>query len=91
MVFPKAVERRPEKAECIKSTHITREDIGITLETREQRNGHKAAVLWLTGFGSGKSTIAKKLLLNLWNRGCQVTMLDGTMFVMAFAATLVFQ
>lgn len=74
----KAVEKKTGKAECIKSTHITREDIGITLETREQRNGHKAAVLWLTGFsGSGKSTIAKKLLLNLWNRGCQVTMLDG--------------
>jgi len=74
----KLQENKSDNAEAIKSTNITREDTGITLETREARNGHKAAVLWFTGLsGSGKSTIAKKVVMNLWNRGCQVTMLDG--------------
>ncbi len=44
----------------------------------EERNGHKACVLWLTGYsGSGKSTVAKSLVETLFGRGVQVMMLDG--------------
>ena len=61
-----------------KSPHTVREEIGVTREDREQRNGHKAAVVWLTGLsGAGKSTIARALLKRLYDRGCQATMLDG--------------
>ncbi len=44
----------------------------------EKRNGHKGAVLWCTGYsGSGKSTVAKALVRELFAAGCQVMMLDG--------------
>jgi len=62
----------------IKSENITREHFDITTELREERNGHKGAVLWFTGFsGSGKSTIAKALSKQLFEMNCQLTILDG--------------
>ncbi len=45
---------------------------------REKRNGHRGAVLWLTGLsGSGKSTIANGVLRRLFDEGWQVQILDG--------------
>ena len=45
---------------------------------REQRHGHRAAVLWFTGLsGSGKSTVARRLERQLFAQGCQTTYLDG--------------
>ena len=50
----------------------------ISLERREARNGHKAAVVWLTGLsGSGKTTLAKALETALFDLGCQTAFLDG--------------
>jgi bifunctional enzyme CysN/CysC len=50
----------------------------IPREEWEERNRHKAAVLWFTGLsGSGKSTIAKRLVHFLFEHGCRVFMLDG--------------
>lgn len=50
----------------------------ILRETREARNGHKAAVLWLTGYsGAGKSTIARLLEKRLFDAGCGTMLLDG--------------
>jgi len=50
----------------------------ISREAREENNGHKAAVLWLTGFsGSGKSTIARLLEDRLFVAGCGTMILDG--------------
>lgn len=50
----------------------------ISRELYEQRNAHKGAVVWFTGFsGSGKSTLAKAVLHRLFNDGKQVTILDG--------------
>jgi len=50
----------------------------ITREAREKRNGHKAKVIWLTGFsGSGKSTIANALEVELFKRGNRTYCLDG--------------
>ncbi|MBX3077015.1 adenylyl-sulfate kinase [Candidatus Obscuribacterales bacterium] len=45
---------------------------------REEQNGHKGAVLWLTGLsGAGKSTLAKSLENYLFNSGYKVVVLDG--------------
>jgi bifunctional enzyme CysN/CysC len=45
---------------------------------REARNGHKAAVVWLTGLpGSGKSTIAQIVERELFDEGMQTMLLDG--------------
>ncbi|MCA9936273.1 MAG: adenylyl-sulfate kinase [Anaerolineales bacterium] len=61
-----------------KSSNVVWEQEGISLAQREERNGHKAAVLWFTGLsGSGKSTIAKKLEQRLFADGVHTTYLDG--------------
>lgn len=45
---------------------------------REERIGHKAAVLWFTGLsGAGKTTIAGALEKRLFAAGCQTMFLDG--------------
>ena len=52
--------------------------VNIALETREERQRHRAAVLWLTGLsGSGKSTIGRRLERQLFARGCRTMLLDG--------------
>ncbi len=61
-----------------KSSNVVWEQQGISLAQREERNGHKAAVLWFTGLsGSGKSTIAKKLEQRLFAEGVHTMYLDG--------------
>ena len=48
------------------------------MRERENRNGHKSGVLWLTGLsGAGKSTLAFGLGEKLLDRGYQVYVLDG--------------
>ncbi|MGL4604542.1 MAG: adenylyl-sulfate kinase, partial [Iodobacter sp.] len=45
---------------------------------REQRNGHKGAVVWITGLpGSGKSTVASAVEYTLYQEGFQTVVLDG--------------
>ncbi|MCF7822751.1 MAG: adenylyl-sulfate kinase [Candidatus Marinimicrobia bacterium] len=59
-------------------SHITYHPQSISLEEREHKNGHRAAVLWFTGLsGSGKSTVAMALQEELFKRNCQVSTLDG--------------
>ena len=48
------------------------------MREREDRNGHRSGVLWLTGLsGAGKSTLAFGLGEKLLARGYQVYVLDG--------------
>jgi bifunctional enzyme CysN/CysC len=69
------VDAAPERP---KSTNVVWEQEGISLAQREERHGHKAAVLWFTGLsGSGKSTIAKKLEQRLFSDGVHTMFLDG--------------
>ncbi len=50
----------------------------IPREKWEEKNGHKAGVVWLTGYsGSGKTTVAKSLVQSLFSRDIRVMMLDG--------------
>ena len=61
-----------------KSPHTVWSGWNIPKEVREERNGHKAAVIWFTGYsGSGKSTIAKELEKKLFESGYHTMLLDG--------------
>lgn len=45
---------------------------------REKRNGHKGAVVWITGLpGSGKSTVASAVEYTLYREGFQTVVIDG--------------
>lgn len=60
------------------SSNITWHDSEVTKEERQDRNGHKSAVIWFTGLsGSGKSTISVALEKALFNEGKQTYRLDG--------------
>ena len=53
-------------------------DTVITREDRARANGHRSAVIWLTGLPSaGKSSIAVEIQLMLFKRGIHVFALDG--------------
>ncbi len=58
--------------------NLTLHQQSVPLADREEKNGHRAAVLWLSGLsGSGKSTLAMAVQKELFARGLQVTVLDG--------------
>ena len=60
------------------SNNITCHDSEVTKEERQNRNGHKSAVIWFTGLsGSGKSTVSVALEKALFNEGKQTYRLDG--------------
>jgi len=60
------------------STNITKHNFLVTREQREKINGHPGLVIWFTGLsGSGKSTIANELDLELNTRGLKTYVLDG--------------
>ncbi len=60
------------------SPHVVWKAGNIPLKAREERNGHRSAVLWFTGFsGSGKSTVAGLLEQRLFDAGCRTMLLDG--------------
>ncbi len=63
---------------AVKSTNITWSEGDITATDRAHRNGHRGAVVWLTGLsGSGKSTLAQALEREFFGRQMQVYVLDG--------------
>lgn len=61
-----------------KADNLTEVASHVSRPERARRNGHAGGVLWLTGLsGSGKSTLAGELERRLFDRGCQVFVLDG--------------
>ena len=53
-------------------------DNKITTAQREERNGHRGLVIWLTGLsGAGKTTIATELERQLFATGKHTYLLDG--------------
>lgn len=71
-----AAEERRREAPV--SGNITWSDAPIAREERARRNGHRGAVVWLTGLsGSGKSTLANGLVRSLFDRDWQGFVLDG--------------
>jgi len=77
------IDELVEKAEAkaarqTRSPHTAWGGWNIPRERREERFGHKGAVMWLTGYsGSGKSTIARDLEQELFDAGFQTMLLDG--------------
>jgi len=62
----------------IKSANIFWTEGNVTSQHRTLRNGHRGAVVWLTGLsGAGKSTIAQALERELFNQNVNVYVLDG--------------
>ena len=61
-----------------KSSNTVWHEATISRLRREQRNGHKGAIIWLTGLsGSGKSTLAHGLEDRLFAMGCNTYVCDG--------------
>ncbi len=70
--------RGEEATERKTSPGVVWEGWNVPREERERRNGHKAAVVWLTGLpGSGKSTLGRLLERRLFESGHQTMLLDG--------------
>jgi len=62
----------------VKARHIFPHASKVTDTMRQRLNGHRSAVLWMTGLsGSGKSTLATGLEKELLLSGHQVFVLDG--------------
>ena len=60
------------------SAGVTWEGWNVPRKAREARQGHQAAVLWLTGMsGAGKTTIARAVERRLFEQGCRTMLLDG--------------
>ena len=60
------------------SAGVTWEGWNIPRAAREARQGHLAAVVWLTGMsGAGKTTISRAVERRLFEDGCRTMLLDG--------------
>ncbi|HEY9719212.1 MAG TPA: adenylyl-sulfate kinase [Trichormus sp.] len=87
------VDHRPVRANKeMKADPNLRQESGYVERPRfEVRNGHKGVVLWLTGLsGAGKSTLARAIERQLFDRGCNVAVLDGDNLRMGLCADLGF-
>ena len=61
-----------------KSPNVVWHRATVSRKDREERNGHKALVLWFTGLSaSGKSTLAHAVEDRLHKMGCHTFVLDG--------------
>lgn len=61
-----------------RSQNISWTEGRVTAAQRTSRQGHRGAVVWLTGLsGAGKSTIAQTLEAELFHRGMHAYVLDG--------------
>ena len=63
---------------AVKSQNIFWTEGKVTAQRRARQNGHRGAVVWLTGLsGAGKSTVAQALEAELFTRGIHTYVLDG--------------
>jgi bifunctional enzyme CysN/CysC len=62
----------------VRASNLLRVAHGVTVSSRQLRNGHRGGVLWFTGLsGAGKSTIAMEVERRLFQKGYMVYVLDG--------------
>jgi len=63
---------------CVKSQNVTWSLSDVTRNERVVRNGHRGAIVWLTGLsGAGKSSISRALERELFALGMNTYILDG--------------
>ena len=56
------------------------DNLGVTPAERAARDGQSGLVVWFTGLsGAGKTTLARSVERQLWNRGYRTFLLDGDM------------
>jgi bifunctional enzyme CysN/CysC len=61
-----------------RASNVHLQSLSIDRAARVRRNGHKPAILWFTGLsGSGKSTIANLVEMELHAHGAHTYLLDG--------------
>ena len=61
-----------------RAQNVHKQALSITRADREKLNSHKGKVIWFTGLsGSGKSTIANALEVELHSQGYRTYLLDG--------------
>ena len=61
-----------------RAANVHRQELAVTQAARSRLKHHRPAVLWFTGLsGSGKSTIANLVEMELHRRGAHTVMLDG--------------
>lgn len=61
-----------------RAQNVHKQALAITRSEREKLNGHKGKIIWFTGLsGSGKSTIANALEVQLHAQGYRTYILDG--------------
>lgn len=69
---------QPSAASHPRHRNLTWSHGDVAAAHRAARNGHRSAIVWLTGLSaSGKSTIARALERELFGRGMQVFVLEG--------------
>ena len=62
----------------VRATNLQWVEHRVDGATRAERNGHQGGVMWLTGLSAaGKSTLAIEVEKQLFQRGCQIYVLDG--------------
>lgn len=62
----------------MRAANIVWHEATVSKEARQQKNGHKSAILWFTGLsGAGKSTLANALEHRLHAEGIHTYLLDG--------------
>jgi len=62
----------------VRASEVVRHDFTVSRRAREELNGVRSGVIWLTGLpGSGKSTIADEVERALFARGLRAYVLDG--------------
>ncbi|MBF0422446.1 MAG: adenylyl-sulfate kinase [Magnetococcales bacterium] len=61
-----------------RAQNVHKQALSIARPDRERLNGHRGRVIWFTGLsGSGKSTVANALEVELHGRGMRTYLLDG--------------
>jgi bifunctional enzyme CysN/CysC len=61
-----------------RAQNVHKQALSITRQDREKLNGYKGKVIWFTGLsGSGKSTVANALEVELHSQGRRTYILDG--------------
>jgi len=80
-----------ESAPPSPSANVVCQPAAVTRGQRELKNGHRGAVVWLTGLpGSGKSTIGRATERILYDLGLQTATLDGDNIRLGLCADLGF-